>query len=182
MRAFRSRPNQWADDARVATNSCFAAHDSQLPFAYRVVSTKAPQAHVDERRCVGMDLHVNGPPGRPLNDLYLAIIHDHTDQGVVDVKLIHVVHAACRRSVESFTQVKEPPGGTERFGALSTVRCKESNPPRRKRNDRSGELLAILGELVDLRRGWRRQRSTHDQPLIFEAIQPFGEYRCADAS
>src|SRR5215475_5801680 len=180
MLAFRSRPSQRADDARVATKRRFAADESQLPFAYRVASAKAPHSHVDERRCVDMDLHVNGPAGPPLNHLYRAIVHDHTDYGIVDVKLIHVVHVVRRRSVESFTEVKEPPGRTERFGALSTVRCKDSDTPGREWNYRSCELLAILGELVNLRGGRRRQRSTDDQPLIFKTIQPFGKYRCAD--
>jgi len=32
--------------------------------------------------------------GLPLDHLHLAIIHEHTDHRVVDVELIHVVHAA----------------------------------------------------------------------------------------
>src|SRR5262245_6568931 len=129
-----------------------------------------------------MDLHVNGPAGPPLNHLYRAIVHDHTDYGIVDVKLIHVVHVVRRRSVESFTEVKEPPGGTERFGALSTVRRKESNAPGREWNHRSRELLTIFAELKHLRGGRRRQRATGDQPVSFETIQSFGEYRRADPS
>jgi hypothetical protein len=68
-----------------------------------------------------MDRYVDRAATRPLDHLHLAIVHDHADHRVVDVKLIHVVHAARRRGVESFTEEKEPPGGTKRFGALSTV-------------------------------------------------------------
>src|SRR4029453_18008311 len=96
------------------------------------------------------------------------------------VKLIHVVHVARRRGVKRFTEEQQPPGGTKRFGALSTVGGKDSNTPGRQWNYRSAELLTVFGEDVDLRGGRRRQRPAADQSLLLETVQPLVKYRCAD--
>src|SRR4029453_7052957 len=97
-----------------------------------------------------------------------------------DVQLIHVVHAARRRGVERFTEEQEPPGGTKRLGALSTVGGEDSNAPGRERDDRSGQIATVFGELVDLRGGRRRQRSADDQSRLLDTGQPLGQYCCAD--
>jgi hypothetical protein len=97
-----------------------------------------------------MDLDVDRATARPLDHLHLAIVYEHADHRGVDVKLIHVVHAARRRGVESFTEKEKPPGGTKRFGALSTLCGEESNAPGRERNYRSGQIATVFGELVDL--------------------------------
>ncbi len=95
-RATRSRQSQRPNDAQVAAKSRFAAHESQSPLAYRIASAKAPHSYVDERGLIDMDLDVDGAGALPLDHLHLAIIHEHTDHRVVDVELIHVVHAARR--------------------------------------------------------------------------------------
>jgi hypothetical protein len=97
-----------------------------------------------------MDLDVDRAAAWPFDHFHLAIVHDHADHRVVDVKLIHVVHAARRRGVERFTEEEKPPGGTKRFGALSTVGGQDSNAPCRERNYRSGQSATVFGELVDL--------------------------------
>src|SRR5262245_8386793 len=102
-----------------------------------------------------MDLDVDGAAALPLDHLHLAIVHDHTDHRVVDVELIHVVHVARRRDVKSFTEKQQAPGGTKRFGALSTIGGKDSNTPGREWNYRSAELVTVFGERVDLRGGRR---------------------------
>jgi hypothetical protein len=72
------------------------AHESQLPFAYRIASAKAPHPHVEERGRVDMDRYVDRAAAPPFDHLHLAIVHDHADHRVVDVNLIHVVHVARR--------------------------------------------------------------------------------------
>src|SRR5262245_31695306 len=129
-----------------------------------------------------MDLYVDGAAALPLDHLHLAIVHDHTDHRVVDVKLIHVVHVARRRGIKRFTEEKQPPGRTKRFGPLSAVGSKDSNTPGREWNDRSAELLTVFGERVDLRGCSRRQHSADDQSRILETVQPLGKYRGADPS
>src|SRR5262245_28236478 len=174
--------SQRQNDARVAPESRFAAHESQLPLADRIASAKAPHSHVDERGRIHMDLDVDGAAALPLDHLHLAIVNDHTDHRVVDVKLIHVVHVARRQSVKGFTEEKQPPRWTKRFGALSTVGGKDSNTPGREWNNRSAELLTVFGERVNVRGGGTRQRLADDQPRILETVQPLGKYRCADSS
>src|SRR5262249_59392252 len=95
---------------------------------------------------------------------------------VVDVELIHVVHVTRQRGVERLTEEQQSPGGTKRFGALSTVGDEESDAPGREGDDCSAELLTVVGKRVDLRGGRRRQRSANDQPRILEAVQSLGEY------
>src|SRR4030095_2898436 len=85
-----------------------------------------------------------------------------------------VVHAARRRGVESFTEEEEPPGGTKRFGALSTVCGEDSNAPGRERNYRSGQSATVFGALVDLRggRGWQREADDQPGPPLPTQVEP----------
>src|SRR5262249_62024378 len=121
-----------------------------------------------------MDLDVDGAAALPLHHLHLAIIYDHTGHRVVDVKLIHVVHVACRRGVKSVTEEEQPPGGTKSFGALSRVGGKDSHTPGREWNDRSAELLTVFGGRVDRRRGRRWPRSTDAQTRIPVTVPALG--------
>jgi hypothetical protein len=91
-----------------------------------------------------MNLYVDVATAQPLDHLHLAVVHDHT---VVDVELVHVMHAARRRGVESFMEEQQPPGGTKRFGALPKVGCKDSNA-QAAWNDRSAQIVTVFGELV----------------------------------
>jgi hypothetical protein len=94
-----------------------------------------------------MDRDVDGA-ALPLNHLHLAIVLDHTDHRVVDMKLIHVVHVARRRGVKRFTEEKQSPGGTKRFGAFDGWRQGLSGTPLRRIRARR---LVALGTRPDAR-------------------------------